>query len=104
MALGNSPILNNTILGNYPNLGRNIDMVGNFPMIPSSPGLGNSTINNGLLSSLVGLAGTPNNNSNIVNSLGGFGKGFDSLQNGLGTLNTLNKVNNAMSGVKGIFD
>jgi hypothetical protein len=70
--------------------------------------------NSGLLSSLVSLAGTPNNNGNILSSLGGLGTGLmggntnsggllGNIQSGIQTLNTINKVNNAVSGIKGIF-
>ena len=75
-----------------------------------------NTSDPGLLSSLVGLAGTPNNNGNILSNLGGLGTGLlgggnttnsggllGSIQSGIDTLNTINRVNNAVSSVKGLF-
>ena len=84
----------------------------NNGLLSSLAGPDNS--NSGLLSSLVNLAGTPNNNGNILSSLGGLGTGLfggnsnsggllGNLQSGIQTLNTLNKVNNAVSGIKGIL-
>ena len=75
----------------------------------------NQAANPGLLSSLVSMASTPNNNGNILRNLGGLGTGFiggntgnsggllGSLQSGMNTLNTLNKVNNAVSGVTNLL-
>ena len=80
----------------------------------SLTGLGNSN-SGGLLSSLVNLASTSNNNSNILSSLGGLGTGLlgntsntgsgllGSIQSGVNTLNTLNKVSNAVNSVKGLL-
>ena len=84
----------------------------NNGLLSSLAGPDNS--NSGLLSSLVSLAGTPNNNGNILSSLGGLGTGLfggntnsggllGNIQSGIQTLNTINKVNNAVSGIKGIF-
>ena len=110
-----SNILQSLGLGNQSNLNS----------VASNPGLLNSLVSNnnsvagssnaGLLSSLVDLAKTPNNNGNILNSLGGLGTGLfgnsgntgsgllGSIQNGVNTLNTISKVNNAVSSVKGLF-
>jgi hypothetical protein len=84
----------------------------NNGLLSSLAGPDNS--NSGLLSSLVSLAETPNNNGNILSSLGGLGTGLfggntnsggllGNIQSGIQTLNTINKVNNAVSGIKGIF-
>lgn len=84
--------------------------------VGSLANLANSANNSnpGLLSSLVSLAGTQNNNSNILSSLGGLGTGLlgggsnsggllGSIQSGVDTLNTINKVGNAVSAVKNLF-
>ena len=84
----------------------------NNGLLSSLAGPDNS--NSGLLSSLVSLAGTPNNNGNILSSLGGLGTGLfggntnsggllGNIQSGINTLNTINKVNNAISGVKSLL-
>jgi len=101
--------------------GSNNNILGSIGSLASSNnGLLNSLVggnnnNAGLLSSLVGLASTPNNNGNILSSLGGLGTGLlggnssggsgllGSIQSGVETLNTINKVNNAVSGIKGLF-
>ena len=61
------------------------------------------------------MAKQPNNNGNILSSLGGLGTGLlgnntgsgsgllGSLQSGVNTLNTLNKVSNTVNSVKGLF-
>ena len=99
---------NNNILGSIGSLASS-----NNGLLNSLVGGNNN--NAGLLSSLVSLASTPNNNGNILSSLGGLGTGLlggnssggsgllGSIQSGINTLNTLNKVNNAVSGIKGIF-
>ena len=99
---------NNNILGSIGSLASS-----NNGLLNSLVGGNNN--NTGLLSSLVSLASTPNNNGNILSSLGGLGTGLlggnssggsgllGSIQSGINTLNTLNKVNNAVSGIKGIF-
>ena len=77
--------------------------------------VGGNNNNAGLLSSLVSLASTPNNNGNILSSLGGLGTGLlgnagnsgsgilGSIQSGVNTLNTISKVSNAVNSVKGLF-
>ena len=101
---------NNSMLGNLSTLGSMANLGGNRSMLGNMGGLANlgnnPCANTGLLSQLVGLAGTPNNNGNIMNALGGLGGGsgfLGNIQSGLNTLNTLNKVNNAVSGIAGIF-
>ena len=70
--------------------------------------------NAGLLSSLVTMVSTPNINGNIMNSLreletGLLGNNASSggllgnIQSGINTLNIINKINNAVSGIKGLF-
>ena len=60
------------------------------------------------------MASTPNNNGNILSSLGGLGTGLlgsgnqsggllGSIQSGINTLNTINKVNNAINSVSGLL-
>ena len=111
-------ILKSLGLGNQTNL----ISIANNPGLLSSlvsnnnslAGLGNSN-SGGLLSSLVNLASTSNNNGNILSSLGGLGTGLlgnagntgsgllGSIQSGVNTLNTLNKVSNAVNSVKGLL-
>ena len=109
-----SDILRTLGLGNQANLSS----------VSKNPGLLSSLLSNnnsltgsntgGLLSSLVNLSNTSNNNSSILSSLGGLGTGLfggntnsggllGNIQSGIQTLNTINKVNNAVSGIKGIF-
>ena len=109
---GNNPQLmanqnSSNILGTIGSLaGRNSGLLNSLA--------GGNNANTGLLSSLVSLAGTPNNNGNIMSSLGGLGTGLfggntntggllGNIQSGINTLNTINRVNNAVSGIKGIF-
>ena len=109
---GNNPQLmanqnSSNILGTIGSLaGRNSGLLNSLA--------GGNNANSGLLSSLVSLAGTPNNNGNIMSSLGGLGTGLfggntntggllGNIQSGINTLNTINRVNNAVSGIKGIF-
>lgn len=110
---------NNNLLGNLGGLsslaGGNNSTLNNLSSVANLSKLASSnTSNTGLLSSLVSMASTPNNNGNILSSLGGLGTGLlgggnqsggllGSLQSGMNTLNTLNKVNNAVSSVKGLF-
>ena len=109
-----SSILKSLGLGNQSNL----STIGRNPGLLSSLVSNNNSIagnsNTGLLSSLVSLAKTPNNNSNILSSLGGLGTGLmgntgggsgllGSIQSGVNTLNTINKVSNAVNSVKGLF-
>ena len=109
-----SSILKSLGLGNQSNL----STIGRNPGLLSSLVSNNNSIagnsNAGLLSSLVSLAKTPNNNSNILSSLGGLGTGLmgntgggsgllGSIQSGVNTLNTINKVSNAVNSVKGLF-
>ena len=109
-----SSILKSLGLGNESNL----STIGRNPGLLSSLVSNNNSIagnsNAGLLSSLVSLAKTPNNNSNILSSLGGLGTGLmgytgdgsgllGSIQSGMNTLNTINKVSNAVNSVKGLF-
>ncbi len=104
---GNNPGLmnqNSNILGTIGSLAG-----GNNGLLSSLGGGSNS----GLLSSLVSLAGTPNNNGNILGSLGGLGTGLlgggnsggllGNIQSGINTLNTINKVSNAVSGIRGLL-
>ena len=60
------------------------------------------------------MASTPNNNGNILSSLGGLGTGLlgsgnqnggllGSIQSGINTLNIINKVNNAINSVSGLL-
>jgi len=99
--VGNAISMVNTVnqgAGLVNSLGGNTSTLGTLGNIAN---LGKSTsANTGLLNSLVSLASTPNNNGNIMGSLGGLGTG---LQNGINTLNTINKVNNAVSGVQGLI-
>ncbi len=99
--VGNAISMVNTVnqgAGLVNSLGGNTSTLGTLGNIAN---LGKSTsANTGLLNSLVSLASTPNNNGNIMGSLGGLGTG---LQNGINTLNTINKVNNAASGVQGLL-
>ena len=99
--VGNAISMVNTVnqgAGLVNSLGGNTSTLGTLGNIAN---LGKSTsANTGLLNSLVSLASTPNNNGNIMGSLGGLGTG---LQNGINTLNTINKVNNAVSGVQGLL-
>ncbi len=99
--VGNTISMVNTVnqgAGLVNSLGGNTSTLGTLGNIAN---LGKSTsANTGLLNSLVSLASTPNNNGNIMGSLGGLGTG---LQNGINTLNTINKVNNAVSGVQGLL-
>ena len=99
--VGNAVSMVNTVnqgAGLVNSLGGNTSTLGTLGNIAN---LGKSTsANTGLLNSLVSLASTPNNNGNIMGSLGGLGTG---LQNGINTLNTINKVNNAVSGVQGLL-
>ena len=99
--MGNAVSMVNTVnqgAGLVNSLGGNTSTLGTLGNIAN---LGKSTsANTGLLNSLVSLASTPNNNGNIMGSLGGLGTG---LQNGINTLNTINKVNNAVSGVQGLL-
>ena len=99
--VGNAISMVNTVnqgAGLVNSLGGNTSTLGTLGNIAI---LGKSTsANTGLLNSLVSLASTPNNNGNIMGSLGGLGTG---LQNGINTLNTINKVNNAVSGVQGLL-
>ena len=103
---------NSNLLG----LGGNRSSLSNLSSIGALTSLANSkNSNSGLLSSLVGMAKQPNNNGNILSSLGGLGTGLlgnnagsgsgllGSLQSGVNTLNTLNKVSNAVNSVKGLF-
>ena len=109
---GNNPQLmanqnSSNILGTIGSLaGRNSGLLNSLA--------GGNNANTGLLSSLVSLAGTPNNNGNIMSSLGGLGTGLfggntntggllGNIQSGINTLNTINRVNNAVSGIKGIL-
>ena len=109
---GNNPQLmanqnSSNILGTIGSLaGRNSGLLNSLA--------GGNNANSGLLSSLVSLAGTPNNNGNIMSSLGGLGTGLfggntntggllGNIQSGINTLNTINKVNNAVSSVQGLF-
>ena len=109
---GNNPQLmanqnSSNILGTIGSLaGRNSGLLNSLA--------GGNNANSGLLSSLVSLAGTPNNNGNIMSSLGGLGTGLfggntntggllGNIQSGINTLNTINRVNNAVSGIKGIL-
>ena len=117
---------NNNLMGNLGTLGslaslaggNNNNSLAKLSTLGSLANLANksNTSNPGLLSSLVSLASTPNNNGNILNSLGGLGTGLlgggnaansgglmGSLQSGINTLNTINKVNNAVSSVQGLF-
>ena len=120
LGLQNQPQGSN-LLGNLGGLsslagGNNNSALGNLSSLGTLASLANSKNNNpGLLSSLVGLAKQPNNNGNILSSLGGLGTGLlgnnassgsgllGSIQSGVNTLNTLNKVSNAVSSVKGLF-
>ena len=99
--VGNAISMVNTVnqgAGLVNSLGGNTSTLGTLGNIAN---LGKSTsANTGLLNSLVSLASTPNNNGNIMGSIGGLGTG---LQNGINTLNTINKVNNAVSGVQGLL-
>ena len=99
--VGNAISMVNTVnqgAGLVNSLGGNTSTLGTLGNIAN---LGKSTsANTGLLNSLVSLASTPNNNGNIMGSLGGLGTG---LQNGINTLNTINKVNNAVSGIQGVL-
>ena len=99
--VGNAISMVNTVnqgAGLVNSLGGNTSTLGTLGNIAN---LGKSTsANTGLLNSLVSLASTPNNNGNIMGSLGGLGTG---LQNGINTLNTINKVNHAVSGVQGLL-
>ena len=99
--VGNAVSMVNTVnqgAGLVNSFGGNTSTLGTLGNIAN---LGKSTsANTGLLNSLVSLASTPNNNGNIMGSLGGLGTG---LQNGINTLNTINKVNNAVSGVQGLL-
>ena len=98
------------------------NLLGNLGGLSSLIGRNNNSLlglsnnnNSGLLSSLVGMAKQPNNNGNILSSLGGLGTGLlgnnassgsgllGSIQSGVNTLNTLNKVSNAVNSVKGLF-
>jgi hypothetical protein len=104
-------------LGGLGGLGNNTNnTLGTLSTLGNIANLGkSSSANTGLLSSLVGLASTPNNTGNIFNSLGGLGSGLlgntassgtgvlGNIQSGINTLNTLNKVNNAVQGVKNLF-
>ena len=117
--LGNLGGLSSLAGGNNSNLlglGGNNSTLGNLSALGSLANLANSKSSNpGLLSSLVGLAKTPNNNGNILSNLGGLGTGLlgnnassgsgllGSIQSGVNTLNTLNKVSNAVNSVKGLF-
>jgi hypothetical protein len=112
--IGNVASLANTVnqgTGLMNSLGGNTSTLGTLGSLAN---LGQSkNANTGLLSSLVNMASTPNNNGNILNSLGGLGLGnnaassgtglLGNIQSGINTLNTINKVNNAVSGVKGLF-
>ena len=115
--IGNVAALGNTVnqgTGLMNSLGGNTSTLGTLGSLAN---LGQSkNANTGLLSSLVNMASTPNNNGNILNSLGGLGGGLlgnnaassgtgllGNIQSGINTLNTINKVNNAVSGVKGLF-
>ena len=127
LGLNNQPTQNTGLLGslNTANQGLNLmnslggannSTLGNLSTLGNIANLGkSSTANTGLLSSLVSLASTPNNNGNILSNLGGLGTGFigqstgntggllGNIQSGMNTLNTLNKVNNAVSGIKNLF-
>ena len=113
--------LGSSLFGNNPQLMANQNSSNILGTIGSLAGQNNGLLNSlgggnnsGLLSSLVNLAGTPNNNGNILSSLGGLGTGLfggntnsggllGNIQSGINTLNTINRVNNAVSGIKGIF-
>ena len=113
-----SNILKSLGLGNQTNLSSIASNPGLLSSLVTNnnsiAGLGNSNTG-GLLSSLVNLASTPNNNGNILSSLGGLGTGLlgntgntgsgllGSIQSGVNALNTLNKVNNAVNSVKGLL-
>ena len=99
--------LMNSLSGNRSSLS-SLATLGNLANLGKS-----QTANAGLLSSLVNLASTPNNNGSILSNLGGLGTGFiggrnsggllGNIQSGINTLNTINKVNNAVSGVKSLL-
>ncbi len=114
--VGNMATLANTA-STLGGLGGNNSTLGTLSTIGNLANLGKSSnANTGLLSSLVSMASTPNNNGNILSSLGGLGTGLlgnnaassgtgllGNIQSGINTLNTINKVNNAVSGIKGLF-
>ena len=111
--LGSSLFGNNQPQNNTNILSQIGSLAGQNKSIFSSLVGGNNN-NSGLLSSLVGLASTPNNNGNILSSLGGLGTGLfggnnnsggilGNIQSGIQTLNTINQINNTVSGIKGIF-
>ena len=121
VGLGTKSSIISTLFGNNPQAMANQNSGNLLSTIGSLSGQNNGLLNSlaggansGLLSSLVNLAGTPNNNGNILSSLGGLGTGLfggnsnsggllGSIQSGINTLNTINKVSNAVSGIKGIF-
>ena len=111
-----SNILKSLGLGNNSNLssiGTNPNLLNS--LVSNNNSIAGNASNAGLLSSLVNLASTPNNNGNILSSLGGLGTGLlgnagnsgsgilGSIQSGVNTLNTISKVSNAVNSVKGLF-
>ena len=115
--------LGSSLLGSNPQFAQNQNNTNILSQIGSLAGqnkglfsslVGGNNNNSGILSSLVGLASTPNNNGNILSSLGGLGTGLfggntnsggllGNIQSGIQTINTINQINNAVSGVKGLF-
>ena len=111
-----SNILKSLGLGNNSNLstiGSNPNLLNS--LVSNNNSIAGNSSNAGLLSSLVSLASTPNNNGNILSSLGGLGTGLlgnasntgsgllGSIQSGINTLNTVNKISNTVNSVKGLF-